>query len=217
VIQTDNPHFNDGIDTITRQNTITWMLTNYLIGKVVGKDGEVTYPEYLYLKIYQGYNASPDLASEHLSNLAAEARVAPFTWLSGTMDLEYNPHHNRLDVLNTGAQFADTRGDHFAVQYRFTKSPADVVSLQGVEEINTELGIRIIDPLDLYFSYRHNLRDKVRIETVYGLDYRHQCWEVSLRVHDINRQPETDLTTGGKEIKVMVYVTLSGLGILGAK
>ncbi|MCJ7662770.1 MAG: LPS assembly protein LptD, partial [Desulfobacterales bacterium] len=221
VIQTDNPHFNDGIDTITRQNTITWMLTNYLIGKVVGKDGEVTYPEYLYLKIYPGYNFSPDLSPDeglhHLSNLAGEARVAPFTWLSGTMDLEYNPHHHRLDVLNTGVQFADTRGDHLGVQYRFTKSPAYVVPLQGVEEINTELGIRIIDPLDLYFAYRHNLRDKVRIETVYGLDYRHQCWEVSLRVHDINRQPETDLTTGGKEVKVMVYVVLSGLGKFGAR
>jgi LPS-assembly protein len=215
VIQTDNPRFNDGIDRITRQNTVTWMLTNYLIGKVVGKDGEVTYPEYLYLKVYQGYNFSPDLASEglhHLSNLSAEARVAPFTWLSGTMDLEYNANQNRLDVFNTGVQFADTRGDHLGVQYRFTKSPADFVPLQGVEEINTELGIRIIDPLDLYFDYRHNLRDKVRIETVYGLDYRHQCWEISLRVHDINRQPQTDLTMSGKEIKVMVYVTLSGLG-----
>jgi LPS-assembly protein len=190
------------------------MLTNYLIGKEMGADGEVTYPEYLYLKVYQGYNFSADLSSEgrsHLSNLAAEARVAPVTWLSGTINLEYNPHRNRLDVLNAGINFADTRGDHLGVQYRFTKS-LDV--LPGVEELNTDLGIRIIDPLDFYFSYRHNLRDKVRIETVYGLDYRHQCWEVSLRVHDINRQPVTDLTTGtaGKEIKVMVYVTLSGLG-----
>jgi len=209
VIQTDNPHFNDSIDTITRQNTITWMLTNYLIGKVVGADGEVTYPEYFYLKIYQGYNFSPDLSLEgrhHLSNLAAEARVAPFTWLSGTTDLEYNPHHNRLDVLNTGVQFADTRGDHLGVQYRFSKSL--------VEEVNTELGIRIIDPLDFYFAYRHNLLDKVRIETVYGLDYRHQCWEISFRVHDINRQPDLSI---GKEVKVMVYVTLSGLGKFRAR
>ncbi|OGP82028.1 MAG: hypothetical protein A2Z08_09335 [Deltaproteobacteria bacterium RBG_16_54_11] len=221
VIQTDNPNFNDGrIDRITRQNTVTWLLTNYLIGKEVGADGEVTYPEYLYLKVYQGYNFSPDLSSlfpeerQHLSNLAAEARVAPVTWLSGTINLEYNPHRNRLDVLNGGIQFADTRGDHLGVQYRFTKS-LDV--LPGVEELNMDLGIRIIDPLDFYFAYRHNLRDKVRIETVYGLDYRHQCWEISLRVHDINRQPETDLTTGGKEVKVMVYVTLSGLGKLGAR
>jgi LPS-assembly protein len=214
VIQTDNPHFNDGIDTITRQNTITWMLTNYLIGKVVGKNGEVTYPEYLYLKMYQNYNFSPELAAEglkHLSNLAAEARVAPFTWLSGTMNLEYNKNHNRLDALNAGVQFADTRGDKLGVQYvQYHFNPLDV--RPGVEGINTELGIRIIDPLDLYFAYRHDLRDKVRIETVYGLDYRQQCWEISLRVHDINRQPQTDLTMSGKEIKVMVYVTLSGLG-----
>jgi LPS-assembly protein len=219
VMQTDNPYFNHGIDTITRQNTITWMLTNYLIGKEVGKDGEVSYPEYLYLKIYQGYNFSPHLSLEgghrqHLSNLAAEARIAPFTWLSGSMDLQYNPYLNVLDALNAGVRFADTRGDKLGVQYRFTRPFA--VSLgapAGVEEVNAELGIRIIKPLDLYFDYRYNLRDKVRIETVYGLDYRHQCWEVSLRVHDINRQPDPAESSGyNSELKVMVWITLTGLG-----
>ena len=219
VIQTDNPYFNEGVDTSTRQNTVTWMFTNYLIGKEVGKDGEVTYPEYLYLKVYQGYNFSRDLSSEgyaHLSNLAAEARIAPFTWLSGAMELEYNPNRNHLDVLNTGVTVTDKRKDHLSVQYRFTRFPSDVVSLQGVplqgvEEINTALGIHIIDPLDLYFDYRYNLLDKVRIETVYGLDFRQPCWELSLRVHDINRQPDPT-ETHHKEIKVMVYITLTGLG-----
>ncbi|MCJ7545368.1 MAG: LPS assembly protein LptD [Deltaproteobacteria bacterium] len=218
-MQTDNPYFNHGIDTITRQNTITWMLTNYLIGKEVGKDGEVSYPEYLYLKIYQGYNFSPDLTLEgghrrHLSNLAAEARIAPFTWLSGTMNLQYNPYLNVLDTFNAGVQFADTRGDKLGVQYRFTRPFADSLgALAGVEEINAELGIRIIKPLDLYFDYRYNLRDNVRIETVYGLDYRHQCWEVSLRVHDINRQPDPTEPGGyNSELKVMVWLTLTGLG-----
>jgi LPS-assembly protein len=219
VMQTDNPYFNHGIDTITRQNTVTWMLTNYLIGKEVDKDGEVTYPEYLYLKIYQGYNFSPDLALEgghrrHLSNLAVEARAALTTWLTGTMDLQYNPYLNVLDALNAGVKFADTRGDKAGVQYRFTRPGA--VSLgapAGVEEINAELGIRIIKPLDLYFDYRYNLRDNVRIETVYGLDFRHQCWEVSLRVHDINRQPDpTEVTGTSSEVKVMVWITLTGLG-----
>jgi hypothetical protein len=82
-----------------------------------------------------------------------------------------------------------------------------------VEEINAELGIRIINPLDLYFDYRYNLRDNVRIETVYGIDYRHQCWEVSLRVHDINRQPDPTEPGGfNSELKVMVWITLTGLG-----
>jgi hypothetical protein len=78
-----------------------------------------------------------------------------------------------------------------------------------VEEINAWLEIRIIDPLDFYFAYRHNLRDQVRIETVYGLDFRQQCWEISLRVHDINRSPDQ---LRDNEVKVMVYVTLSGIG-----
>ena len=118
------------------------------------------------------------------------------------MDLEYNPHRRRLDVFNAGVRFADKRGDHLNAEYRFSER-------YGVEEVNTELGIRIIDPLDFYFAYRHNLLDEIRIETVYGLDYRHQCWEVALRVHDINRSPNR---RRDDEIKIMVYVTLTGIG-----
>ena len=95
----------------------------------------------------------------------------------------------------------DKRGDYLGVEYRLTKNQ--------VEQLNAELGIRIIDPLDFYFAYRHNLLDDVRIETVYGLDYRHQCWEISLRLHDINRSPDG---LRDNELKVMVFITLSGIG-----
>jgi LPS-assembly protein len=202
VRQTDNPYF-DEEDRISRFNGFTWILTNYVIGKEVNDDGTVTYPKYLFLKLYQGYDFSPHLPSEErISNLVGEARITPFTWLSGTMDLEYNPHLRRLDVFNAGVSFADRRGDHLNAEYRFSER-------YGVEEVNTELGIRIIDPLDFYFSYRHNLLDEIRIETVYGLDYRHQCWEIALRLHDINRSPNR---RRDDEIKVMVYVTLTGIG-----
>lgn len=205
VTQTDNPYFDD-TDRISRFNGITWVLTNYVIGKVVGDDGAITYPEYLYLKFYQGYDFSSHLYEEqreHLSNLVMEARTTPFPWLSGTMDFEYNPHRRGFDVLNAGVRFSDKRGDHLDVEYRNT--------MHQVEELNTEVGIRIIDPLDFYFAYRHNLRDQIRIETIYGLGYRHQCWEIALRVHDINRSPDR---LRDNEIKVMVYITLTGLGEL---
>jgi LPS-assembly protein len=218
VYQWDNPFF-DEEDRISRFNGVGWMLTNYVIGKEVDADGEVTYPEYLYLKLWQGYDFSPHRyyynennifqgEREQLSNLIAEARVSPFTWLSGTMDLEYNPHQNQLDVFNTGVNLSDKRGDHLAVEYRFSKR-------HQVESLNTSLTIRIIDPLDFYFAYRHNLRDEIRVWTEYGLDYRHQCWEVSLRVYDIEHSPGR-LRDGTRsredEIKVKVYVTLTGLG-----
>jgi LPS-assembly protein len=202
VYQSDNPFF-DETDRISRFNGITWILTNYVIGKKVDDEGTATYPEYGYLKLQQGYDFSHNILSEErISNLIAEARVTPVNWLWGTMDLEYNPHHQRLDVFNAGVSFADKRGDHLAVEYRLSKK-------YQVESVNAYIGIRIIDPLDFYFAYRHNLYDETRIETVYGLDYRHQCWEVALRIHDINRSPDR---RRDDEIKVMVYVTLTGLG-----
>jgi LPS-assembly protein len=200
--QWDNPYF-DEEDRIPRTNEVKWMLTNYVIGKEVDDDGEVTYPEYGYLKLYQGYDFAHNLPSEaRLSNFVAEARFSPVRWLSGAMDLEYNPHRRRLDVFNAGVTFRDKRGDYLDAEYRLSKR-------HQVEAINTTLGIRIIDPLDFYFAYRHNLRDQIRIETVYGLDYRHQCWAISLRLHDINRSPDR---RRDDEIKVMVYVTLTGMG-----
>ncbi len=201
VDQANNPYFDD-LDYIPPQNTITWNLTNRLIGKVIDAKGEGAYSEYLYLRLYQSYDFSPHLAfEERLSNLGAEMRFVPFDWLSGTMEAEYNPHRRRLDLFNAGVSIVDRRGDHLGVEYRFTE--------EEVEELNAELKIHTIEPLDLFFSYRHNLLDDVRIETVYGLDYRHQCWEISLRLYDINRSPEG---LRDNEIKVMVYITLSGIG-----
>jgi LPS-assembly protein len=212
VYQWDNPFF-DEKDRISQFNGFRWALTNYVIGKEVDADGEVTYPEYLYLKLQQGYDFSPhryyydennnlEGEREHLSNLIAEGRVSPFPCLSGTMDLEYNPHQQRLDVFNAGVAVKDKRGDHLDVEYRFTDR-------YQVESINTYLTVHIIDPLDFYFAYRHDLQDKTRIETVYGLDFRQQCWEVSLRVHDINRSPDG---RRDDDIKVRIYVTLTGIG-----
>ena len=212
VYQWDNPFF-DEKDRISQFNGFRWVLTNYVIGKEVDADGEVTYPEYLYLKLQQGYDFSPhryyydennnlEGEREHLSNLIAEGRVSPFPCLSGTMDLEYNPHQQRLDVFNAGVAVKDKRGDHLDVEYRFTDR-------YQVESINAYLTVRVIDPLDFYFAYRHDLRDETRIETVYGLDFRQQCWEVSLRVHDINRSPDG---RRDDDIKVRIYVTLTGIG-----
>jgi LPS-assembly protein len=212
VYQWDNPFFDED-DRISRFNGVRWMLTNYVIGKEIDADGDVTYPEYLYLRLQQGYDFSPhryyydennefEGEREHLSNLIAEIKVNPFSWLSGTMDLEYNPHQRRLDVFNTGVDIKDNRGDHLDVEYRFSKR-------HEVESVKTSLTIHTIDPLDFYFAYRHDLRDETRIETVYGLDFRQQCWEISLRVHDINRSPDR---RRDDDIKVKIYVTLTGLG-----
>jgi hypothetical protein len=168
----------------------------------VDNSGKGIYSEYLYLKLYESYDFSPHLTfEERLSNLTSEVRFAPLSWLSGTIDAEYNPHRRRLDLFSAAVNIVDKRGDHLGVEYRFTKGQ--------VEELNAELGIHVAESLDLFFSTRHNLLDKVRIETIYGADYRRQCWGISFRLHDINRSPDG---LRDDEIKAMVYVTLSGIG-----
>jgi LPS-assembly protein len=203
VNQDNNPQFDD-LDTIDPLAAVTYGLTSRVMGKVQQQDGTVRYPEYLYVRVYQSYDVNYDFENgEQLSNVFGDLDLRPCRWMSGNVDLEYNPHEREFDAVNTGLALADNRGDRVGIDYRFSKD--------NVEELNADLTVRVLQPLDLFVSYRHNLRDDVRIDTVYGLNYRHQCWELSLRFNDINKTPDG---LRDDELKITVLLTLSGIGTI---
>jgi hypothetical protein len=176
-MQTDNPYFNHGIDTITRQNTVTWMLTNYLIGKEVGKDGEVSYPEYLYKNISRLQFPLTYPSRRHHLPILQWSKVT--TWLSGTMDPIQPP--SQCPGPNAGISsytrdklVCSTASAGLAVRWGTIRC----------EEINAKLGITS-SALDLYFDYRKITTTRDRI----SLDYRHQCWRYPC-AYGINRQPD---------------------------
>jgi hypothetical protein len=61
---------------------------------------------------------------------------------------------------------------------------------------------------------RYNLVDNWKVENIYGLEYKAQCWTLSLVVEDIGKSPDG---TQQKELKVKVYLQLLNLGSLGSK
>jgi LPS-assembly protein len=169
---------------------------------VPASDGPVRYPEYVYMRVYQSYDFQYDFVNDsRFSNIIGEMDVSPCRWMTGTVDLEFDHSEEQFDRFDTGIRITDALGDRLESEYVYTRD--------DVEEFNVDLGIRVVDSLDLSASYRHNLLDNERIETVYGLDYRHQCWELSVRVNDINKSPDG---LRDNEVKVSVLVTLSGLG-----
>jgi hypothetical protein len=74
--------------------------------------------------------------------------------------------------------------------------------------------VRTIDPLYLYGGIRYNILEKWRVENLYGLEYRAQCWTLGVLIEDKNRSPDG---TQEKEVKFQVYFNLLGLGSMGHK
>ena len=201
VDQEDNPYF-DALDRIEKQSLLTFQLTQWLRERERDEEGRFHYRDLLFLRISQGYDFSPGLTyEERLKNLELEGRLWPTPWLSLRGDMAYNYHEERVDICNISVGVKDNRGDSFHVDYRH--------SWEELEEVNFSTTIRVIDPLDLLFAYRYNLLDDVRIETMYGIRFRHQCWEILFKAYDINRSPDG---LRDKEFKVMLEVTLRGIG-----
>jgi len=168
----------------------------------VQREGESSCREYLWFRVSQGYDFYPGLDfEERLKPLEVEIKAHPLSWLSGSLDFEYNYHRRAFDAFGAALTITDRRGDSLSAEYRFQRDE--------LEEVNVSSKLHIIDPLDLSFSYRYNLLDDTRIETVYGIQWHHQCWELGFKVYDINRSPDG---LRDKEIKVMVEITLKGIG-----
>ena len=200
VDQEENPYF-DSLDRLEHESLLTFRLTQRLLGKVQ-REGESSCREYLWFRVSQGYDFYPGLDfEERLKPLEVEIKAHPLSWLSGSLDFEYDYHRGAFDAFGAALTITDRRGDSLSAEYRFQRDE--------LEEVNVSSKLHIIDPLDLSFSYRYNLLDDTRIETVYGIHWTHQCWEVGLKVYDINRSPDG---LRDKEIKVMVEITLKGIG-----
>lgn len=162
--------------------------------------------EFLYLSIAQPYDTFPGLKEEQrLRPLEVELRLTPGP-ISFKGDLAYDHHRERLEALNAALR-VDWRAFTFAGEYRLDRSDL-------VEDLSLKGGLRVRENLDLWASYRYNFQSRYRVETQYGLRYRHQCWEVAFTLEDIGASPDG---TQRAEWKALVMVTLRGIGTYGIK
>ncbi len=81
--------------------------------------------------------------------------------------------------------------------------PLRVIVTRGtrLEEINLSLSAVLTSSLGATYVLRQNLLDRKTVESIYGLQYRKQCWNVEFNVS----VREDDLTA-------MVVFSLYGLG-----
>jgi LPS-assembly protein len=211
VNQEDLPLFDSG-DRIPFTNQITYGITQRLIGKPE-KEGVESGPyEYAKLRVFQNYSLGDPYfidskgKSRYFSNIQAEMWWNFNPYLSARWDTEFNPHQGSFDHFNALIRAKDRRNDALWVEYRYNKD--------NIHAINLHTRIRTIDPLYLYGGIRYNILEKTRVENIYGLEYKAQCWTLGLLVEDKNRSPDG---TQQKELKFQLYFNLLGIGSVGHK
>ncbi len=210
VDQEDLPLF-DGVDRVPYMNQVTYGFTQRLVGRPI-KETTTSGPyEYAKLMIFQSYSlGDPYLDSQgkerSFSNIRAELWWNFGPYLSAQGDTEFNPFRRSFDVFNFLINAKDRRDDAVQVQYRFTKD--------NVKEINFDARIRTISSLYIYGSYRYDLANHWRVASIYGAEYRDQCWSLGVFVENWGESPTG---TQEREVKVKAYFTLLGLGSVGHK
>jgi LPS-assembly protein len=218
--QDDNPMFNE-LDRIGYTNAVTYGLTNAVSGKTRKVGGGSAVRELLRLTVSQSYSFGDPYWREaesgrgrYFSDIEGEVWLNPSRYLNVLGDLRYNPYENYLDGFNVSAALSDKRGDGLGLEYRYSRDE--------VENINASLNVRIRHWLDLFGTYSYNIREKRRIFTIFGLDFRAKCWGLRVSIEDIKQSPLTVMDGTltrlvEDEINFRVQVTLTGVGSVGMK
>jgi len=156
--------------------------------------------ELLFLRIGQFYDAttSDDPFSDFFLEL--RSRPSPFWYIKS--NLEFDLYDQEFDTFNTLVRFQDRRGDFIRVEYRFSKD--------RIEEIDTHAEVELSRNVGVFFQNRHNQHDNRSLETIFGFNYRPQCWgtTISYRV-----RPGTEGRDSEKKVLFEFY--LKGLGKVG--
>ena len=211
VNQSRLPSF-DSVDQIPFTNAITYGFTQRLVGKpttdTTNKVNSGPF-EYAKMQIFQSYSlghtfSDLDGNKNAFSNIRGEFWWNFSPYLSAHWDGEYNPHKLNFDINEASLVVKDNREDALVVGYFFTKG--------NIKGLNVDLRLKVLPPLFIYGAVRYDLLDGYRVENLYGIEYRAQCWTAGLVVEDINSSPDG---LQQKELRYQFYFNLMGLGTRG--
>jgi len=182
VKQDDLPQF-DSVDNIVSQNAFTYSLVSVLTGKESAVGAARAERDYAYFDLRQSYDIDeasrkidPVVAGDKkrpFSDIRAEMILAPAAWADFSALAEYDVYEDRFDRYNTSLSARDKRGDSMNISYRYLRAEA-------TEYMEGSARVRVIRPVDLTYRKRYSFDAGRALETAYGVEYTHQCWNASL-------------------------------------
>lgn len=191
----------DFLVRIPAQNALTYGITNTLLARVRQKDGKMSYREMMRFKVAQTYDISE--ARRNVTETGKDNRpfrdvdleldLAPLSYVSLSARNKFDLNSGHWRQNNYDLILSDRRGDSASAQYRYTRDT--------LEEINVYLKAALTSSLGATYVLKQNQFDRKTVESVFGLQYRKQCWNVEFNISD----REDDRT-------VMVVWSLYGMG-----
>jgi LPS-assembly protein len=187
----DGLPFFDYNDRLVSENMISYSITNYLTGKYLSADSPATYRDLAYLRISQGYEFSGTrrdvltLVDDQrpFTDVRIEAHLNPVERLSFLLDSRFNTYRTRFSTLDVSADVSDSEGNSARVGYRFSRD--EVRYLEG------RLNISYVDPFVFHYLTRYSFDTKAFLESYYALEFKQQCWGLTLATGNV---PETGVT-----------------------
>jgi LPS-assembly protein len=200
----DSLPFFDWNDRVVGQQVVGWALTSTLTGKLAGGGERPVYRDLLYLRLSQGYNLAGSRRNllvmedpgHRLTDLRIEARITPLERLSIATDSYLNLHDLGFSQSDLTAQYTFQLKTYLGLSYQYAQGQLHY--LEG------RVGIGMFQPFTFTYTTRYSFDRHDFLESVYGLEYRHQCWSVLFSYHD--RPGDQGFT---------VNFSLLGIGSLG--
>jgi len=203
--------------SVDNENSITYALTNTLISRLRDDKGNVNYREILRLKLSQTYNittptiyvtqpslviptTTPNLLpadpTKPFRPVDLEVDINPVKYLAFMTRAAYDVNTTSWAQINQDMTLSDARGDSLSLVYRYTRDSIESVGLAGKA--------RVTNDLDVFAGFRRDEFSNANLEKTFGLEYRRQCWSVTVSYSDLvdDRQ-------------FIVLFSLSGLGRVG--
>lgn len=197
---------------VPQSNAITYGITQRLIGKVEEGPGKTRYHEFAYFKLSQTYDffeanrevipGSP--LRQPFGVINSEIKVKWLQYIKVENITAYDPNKSGFLSSYTLADLSDFRGDGLQLEHTWIKGTHD--------QINGNLRIRLLPSLDVSFGTRYSGLDRQTLETAYGLNYRHQCWNV-----DLSYVERPAIAGQPAEKKIMVMFGLGGVTSAGMR
>ncbi len=198
---------------LPKTNTVTYGLTQRLIGKLVDPTtGQSRYHQYAYLRVSQIVNlfevnrhlTGPTDSRQPFGDVTVDLKLFSTKYFRVENNTAYDPNKNKVRNTYTVATLTDPRGDSLSLEHRLDTGVS--------EQVNGGVRIKVSPSFAATYAMRYSRFDQKPLTKIYGVDYQKQCWGVNVTYS------ETPAVAGNPaEKKILVMFNLLGLGSFGTK
>lgn len=182
---------------------IYWSIANLLTSRS-GEGDATRYRELLSMRLSQAFQLSGgrrDLLTlvddgRRLTDLRLDARAVPVEHLAVTADTRFSFQRGDFSTAAVGFEADDNKGNLAGLSYRFGRDQ--------LEYLEGKLAVARLKPFTATYGARYSFDRPGFLESLYTVEYKHQCWSLMFSFRD---RPDNR--------ELMVTFALAGVGALG--